>query len=88
MKTAAYKPERPRRLSVTRRFGLSASYLQKTNGSISVICPGCGNRRSAVVDARPVPDGRFRRRRCCMNCELRFTTYEQVAAEFILDYQI
>jgi len=40
-------------------------------------CPFCGNNESRVIDSRESPDG-VRRRRECMRCELRFTTYERV----------
>ena len=40
-------------------------------------CPFCGNNESRVIDSREAPDG-VRRRRECMRCELRFTTYEKV----------
>ncbi len=40
-------------------------------------CPFCGNSESRVIDSREAPDG-VRRRRECIRCELRFTTYEKV----------
>jgi transcriptional repressor NrdR len=40
-------------------------------------CPFCGHEESKVIDSRESPDG-IRRRRECMRCELRFTTYERV----------
>ena len=40
-------------------------------------CPFCGNNESRVIDSRESPGG-VRRRRECMRCELRFTTYERV----------
>ena len=40
-------------------------------------CPFCGNNESRVIDSREAPDG-VRRRRECVMCELRFTTYERV----------
>ena len=40
-------------------------------------CPYCGFEDSKVVDSRPTDEGeRIRRRRECMNCSKRFTTYE------------
>lgn len=75
-------------LSGMRVYGLPNYRLPKTGTGLSVPCPNCGSTNSSVTDSRPVPDGRYRRRRCCGNCELRFTTYEQVAPEFITDYQI
>lgn len=41
-------------------------------------CPHCNQKRSRVVDTRESGDG-IRRRRQCMNCEQRFTTYEQIS---------
>lgn len=42
-------------------------------------CPACGNPESKVVDSRPSEDGvAIRRRRECLGCEHRFTTYERL----------
>lgn len=42
-------------------------------------CPFCGNIDSKVIDSRPTEDNqRIRRRRECMNCQKRFTTFEIV----------
>ena len=42
-------------------------------------CPFCGNLESKVVDSRPSDDGTsIRRRRECLACQKRFTTYETV----------
>ena len=42
-------------------------------------CPYCGSLDSKVVDSRHSDDGlSIRRRRECMNCQRRFTTYEVV----------
>lgn len=42
-------------------------------------CPYCGDTESKVVDSRPTDDGeRIRRRRECLECGKRFTTYEIV----------
>ena len=42
-------------------------------------CPYCGDQDSKVVDSRHSEDGlSIRRRRECMNCQRRFTTYEIV----------
>lgn len=40
-------------------------------------CPYCGHYDSKVIDSRDVNDG-IRRRRQCLRCELRFTTYERI----------
>ncbi len=40
-------------------------------------CPYCGCEESKVVDSRPTDEGeRIRRRRECLSCAKRFTTYE------------
>ena len=40
-------------------------------------CPYCRHPESKVVDSRPADDGTsIRRRRECLNCQRRFTTYE------------
>lgn len=40
-------------------------------------CPFCGNEDSKVIDSRPTDDNeRIRRRRECIRCGKRFTTYE------------
>ncbi len=42
-------------------------------------CPFCGVNRDRVVDSREGRDGEtVRRRRECLNCERRFTSYEQI----------
>ena len=42
-------------------------------------CPFCGHSDSKVIDSRPADDGHaIRRRRECIECEKRFTTYEKV----------
>ena len=40
-------------------------------------CPFCGFEESKVIDSRPTDEGeKIRRRRECMSCAKRFTTYE------------
>ena len=40
-------------------------------------CPFCGYSESKVIDSRPTDEGeRIRRRRECLKCKERFTTYE------------
>ena len=42
-------------------------------------CPFCGYSDSKVIDSRPADDGTtIRRRRECLECQKRFTTYEIV----------
>ena len=48
-----------------------------------MFCPFCGADDTKVIDSRLVADGgQVRRRRECVNCRERFTTYE--AAELVL----
>lgn len=48
-------------------------------------CPFCGEQESKVIDSRPVEDGSvIRRRRECLSCGRRFTTYERVEYPMIL----
>jgi len=42
-----------------------------------VSCPNCGSHRSTVEDGRE-SSGAFRRRRTCVSCKERYTTYEVV----------
>lgn len=45
----------------------------------SVICPYCGSDKDRVIDSRASDAGAaIRRRRQCLACEKRFTTYERV----------
>ena len=39
-------------------------------------CPTCGHPDSKVIDSRPTEEGSIRRRRECLSCKRRFTTYE------------
>ncbi|KQC14027.1 MAG: hypothetical protein APR63_06405 [Desulfuromonas sp. SDB] len=42
-------------------------------------CPFCGSEENKVVDSRPSREGQaVRRRRECLSCKKRFTTYEYV----------
>jgi len=42
-------------------------------------CPYCGHEEDKVIDSRAAQDGRaVRRRRECLNCKERFTTYEYI----------
>jgi transcriptional repressor NrdR len=43
-----------------------------------VTCPFCSHRQDRVIDSRETKDGEVvRRRRECLKCERRFTTYER-----------
>ena len=42
-------------------------------------CPSCGSLDTQVKDSRPTEDsGAIRRRRVCLTCQFRFTTFERV----------
>lgn len=48
-------------------------------------CPFCGYEESKVIDSRPTDEGeRIRRRRECIKCGKRFTTYEIIECVPIL----
>ena len=46
-------------------------------------CPYCGYQNSKVIDSRGVRDG-VRRRRQCLHCHSRFTTYERIQSNTFL----
>lgn len=46
-----------------------------------MVCPFCKSGQSAVIDKREVSSrGEIRRRRECLKCRKRFTTYERVSS--------
>lgn len=50
-----------------------------------VRCPECGRNDDHVVDSRPQPDGgAIRRRRECVACGSRFTTFERIERPALL----
>lgn len=50
-----------------------------TAEEIIMKCPSCGHSESKVIDSRPSSDGSsIRRRRECLECQKRFTTYENI----------
>jgi transcriptional repressor NrdR len=48
-----------------------------------MLCPYCGHGDSRVVDTRTTNDG-IRRRRECLACRKRFTTYEQISEALLI----
>ena len=48
-----------------------------------MLCPFCNNSHSKVIDSRDAGDG-IRRRRECVRCGLRFTTYERVQTRALM----
>jgi transcriptional repressor NrdR len=48
-------------------------------------CPACGHQEDRVIDSRSTREGRaIRRRRECLACSHRFTTYEYVEANTLM----
>ena len=48
---------------------------------IHMRCPYCGFTESKVIDSRPTEESNaIRRRRECLKCQKRFTTYEKLEA--------
>ncbi|MFH1631660.1 MAG: transcriptional regulator NrdR [bacterium] len=43
-----------------------------------MICPKCKSADLSVIDSRDVDDKSVRRRRECIGCAMRFTTYERI----------
>jgi len=53
------------------------AYVDRKDDNRLMKCPVCGFIDSKVVDSRPVEDGNsIRRRRECLSCQKRFTTFE------------
>lgn len=52
---------------------------QCNNETMTMICPFCNHNDTKVVDSRDTSDGKItRRRRECLQCQARFSTYEEV----------
>ena len=48
-------------------------------------CPKCGNQDDKVIDSRSSREGStIRRRRQCLKCDHRFTTYEEIEHEGLM----
>jgi transcriptional repressor NrdR len=48
-----------------------------------MVCPQCADRETQVIDSRDTHDG-VRRRRECLSCKHRFTTYERIEQPHII----
>ena len=46
-------------------------------------CPYCNHSESRVIDSREAPEG-VRRRRECLQCGLRYTTYERIQSTALM----
>lgn len=56
---------------------LSCFFAAKQLEVMNLKCPFCNYSESKVIDSRPTDEGeRIRRRRECLKCSKRFTTYE------------
>jgi hypothetical protein len=58
------------------RKEFSKKRSKKRSGSRSLFCPNCSSDHSGVNDTRRFADNRVWRRRECIKCKKRFTTYE------------
>lgn len=47
-------------------------------------CPACSTEQSKVIDKRDTSDFRIRRRRECLKCKKRFTTFEDIQFEEVV----
>ena len=57
---------------------MCATFCAREKGII-MKCPICNFQDSRVLDSRPIDDGAsIKRRRECLNCQARFTTYETI----------
>ncbi len=57
----------------------SLYYNNSTYGVCALNCPFCGHLNDKVIDSRESKEGdAIRRRRQCLACERRFTTYERI----------
>ena len=55
------------------------SFLSLISGTTSLNCPKCNSDESKVIDSRSIHNAKsIRRRRECINCQYRFTTYEYI----------
>lgn len=59
-------------------FGFNTITMETLSKVSDIVkCPECGYEDSKVIDSRPA-DNKIRRRRECLQCKCRFTTYEIV----------
>ena len=58
---------------------LSRTYELPRSQNKRMKCPFCGHLQDKVVDSRESKEGEaIRRRRQCMGCQRRFTSYERI----------
>lgn len=64
-------------LPISESIWYTTTYTHTELEDSKMKCPYCGYKESRVVDSRPADEGNsIRRRRECLSCEKRFTTYE------------
>ena len=69
----------PAEKSVILNKNMLCDIIIEKEESSAVKCPFCGFTESKVIDTRPTDEGeRIRRRRECLQCGKRFTSYEVV----------
>lgn len=75
--------KRAKRLLWQHCEGTCLSACEKAHSSPTTMrCPKCGSSQDKVIDSREAREGHaIRRRRECMKCDFRFTTYEIVERE-------
>ena len=66
-------------LPISESIWYTTTYTHTELEDSKMKCPYCGYKESRVVDSRPADEGNsIRRRRECLSCEKRFTTYETI----------
>ncbi len=60
------------------RVGFPPAYTPRKRASSGVLCPNCAA-ATGVLDSRRRKNNAMRRRRACVSCGLRFTTFEITA---------
>ena len=58
---------------------MSESSTPTPGRAVGLTCPKCGHPRSRVLYTRAANGGRLRRRRACLACSARVTTWEHIA---------
>jgi C4-type Zn-finger protein len=60
---------------------------KRVRQSFTFLCPTCGC-NTTTIDVRPAPNESIRRRRKCLECKFRFTTYERLGQSPPQDWNI
>lgn len=66
---------------------LRKKYEGEPSDALGLPCPICGHDQNIVVDSRPARLS-IRRRRECLSCKTKYTTFETIAMESVIDFQI